>query len=204
MLCQPPRAGRLETAPTASPGQLRAPQSTAGDPRGHTGHHKPVPTEGDMAERDQDSIYVGRDEVFAGKDLNTKVIEVDRKLVDDYMRRVGRRNPWYEGSTPERPQIAPAALLYFEPHRLKGWIVEGCNIPRNNSARWEFYAPIHLGDRLTVTGHIDDRYVRRNRDHAVVTMLVRNQDDVVVAKATQITSWVAEEAMTPSDVRRVE
>jgi hypothetical protein len=157
-----------------------------------------------MTERDEESIYVGRDEVYIGKDLNTKVIEVDRKLVDDYSRRVGKQNPWYSSSTPERTPIAPAALLYFEPHRLKGWIVEDCKIPRNNSARWEFHAPVYLGDRLTVTGHIDDRYVRRNRDHVVVTMLVTNQHDQLVARATQITSWVAEDEMTPSGVRRLD
>ena len=142
--------------------------------------------------------------VYIGKELESREFTITPEFVARYMTGVGRPNPWYEQASPYGRPIAPAAILYFGPARLRGWTVPGARSVRNSEQEWSFSGPIYVGETLMLRGVVRDRYVYRGRDHVAHEMTAYNQDGKQVARGTQITSWIADENTTPPDVARRE
>ena len=94
---------------------------------------------------------------------------------------IGDPNPRW---TKEAPPTFLVALAPVAPHLAeaeeygKGWL--------NGGNRFEYFAPVFIGDRITATGHVADVYEKSGSSGNLLFIIFEtryvNQDRVVVAK----------------------
>jgi len=98
--------------------------------------------------------------VFVGRECGGRSLDVDRELVDAYMRATEDHGTIYG-------RYAPGLLLHSECYRDLDWYL--ANIFGNLHARqeWELFHPIEIGSRVTTRAFIRDRYRKRGRDYVV-------------------------------------
>lgn len=108
-----------------------------------------------------------QEQVYVGRYMGARELEVTPEVVAHYQRAVGDHNPWYSGPSPFGGPVAPALILHSEVYRYRGWYLP--NIYGNLHAKqeWELFHPIMVGDRVTTRSLIVDRYIKRGREYVV-------------------------------------
>jgi acyl dehydratase len=106
-------------------------------------------------------------EVYVGRYLGERTVEVTPELVNEYSEAVADHNPWYTGESPFGASVAPALLLHSEVYRTLSWYLP--RIFGNLHARqeWELFHPTLVGDRVTTRSQVIDRYIKRDREYVV-------------------------------------
>jgi len=106
-------------------------------------------------------------EVYVGRYLGERVVEITPELVREYSEAVDDHNRWYSGESPFGSAVAPALLLHSEVYRTLSWYLP--RIYGNLHARqeWELFQPATVGDRVTTRSLIVDRYIKRDREYVV-------------------------------------
>ena len=119
-------------------------------------------------EQERDAIDVGR---FYGR----RELDISPELVQAYSEGVGDFNPWYYGDSPFGAAVAPALILHSEVYRDVSWYL---SFYGNLHARqeWELFQPIMVGDRVTASRTIVDRYFKRDREYVVNEVSVLGED----------------------------
>ena len=97
-------------------------------------------------------------------------------VVREYSHAVEMHHPCFQGS---EGQVMPPTLVHLDKLRLYR---HACPKGTGPSARIHFeydaevFAPVHVGDRLTVSGLITERYQKNGRDYVVLKMELRRTD----------------------------
>lgn len=97
-------------------------------------------------------------------------------VVREYSHAVEMHHPCFQGS---EGQVMPPTLIHLDKLRLYR---HACPKGTGPSARIHFeydaevFAPVHVGDRLTVSGLITERYQKNGRDYVVLKMELRRTD----------------------------
>ena len=106
------------------------------------------------------------DEVYVGRFYGQRELDITPELVRAYSEGTGDFNPWYVGESPFGGPVAPALVLHSEVYRDVSWYL---SIFGNLHAKqeWEMYHPIMVGDRVTASRTIVDRYTKRDREYVV-------------------------------------
>jgi acyl dehydratase len=115
---------------------------------------------------------ITEDEVYVGKDLGGREVEISPDLVENYRRGTGDDQPLYTEGVPPLGAVAPALILENEVYDHPGWYLP--NFFGNLHARqeWQVLRPIAVGDRARTRCVVVGRYVKRNRDYVVNESLV--------------------------------
>jgi len=106
-------------------------------------------------------------EVYVGRYMGQRTVELTPELVQLYSEAVEDNNPWYRGASAFGAAVAPALLLHSEVYRRLDWYLP--RIYGNLHARqeWELFQPMMVGDSVTSRSVVIDRYVKRNREYVV-------------------------------------
>ena len=97
-------------------------------------------------------------------------------VVREYSHAVEMHHPCFQGS---EGQVMPPTLIHLDKLRLYR---HACPKGTGPSARIHFeydaevFAPVRVGDRLTVSGLITERYQKKGRDYVVLKMELRRTD----------------------------
>ncbi|MGX1100199.1 FAS1-like dehydratase domain-containing protein [Amorphus sp. MBR-141] len=97
-------------------------------------------------------------------------------VVREYSHAVEMHHPCFQGS---EGQVMPPTLIHLDKLRLYR---HACPKGTGPSARIHFeydaevFAPVRVGDRLTVSGLITERYQKNGRDYVVLKMELRRTD----------------------------
>jgi acyl dehydratase len=110
--------------------------------------------------RDPNDVYVGR--YFGGR-----TIEITPDLAKHYAGSVDDPNPWYFGESPFGAAVAPALLLHSEVYQTLAWYLPRLYGNLHARQEWELFQPMLVGDRVTTSSTVVDRYIKRDREYVV-------------------------------------
>ena len=115
---------------------------------------------------------ISENEVYVGKDLGGREIEITQALVENYHLATGDDHPFYAEGAPGLGLVAPALLFVNEVYAYPGWYLP--NFFGNLHARqeWQLLRPIALGARARTRCTVVGRYIKRDRDYVVNESLV--------------------------------
>ena len=85
------------------------------------------------------------DEVYVGKDIGGREIEVSPRLVANYVRATGDANPIYTGRSAQGGPVAPALLLVNEVYAHPGWYLPNFFGNLHAKQEWEIFQPVAVG-----------------------------------------------------------
>jgi len=110
---------------------------------------------------------ISENEVYVGRYMGERVVEITPELVDQYSHAVDDHNRWYSSESTFGGAVAPALLLHSEVYRTLSWYLP--RIYGNLHARqeWELFRPVMVGDKVTTRSLIADRYIKRDREYVV-------------------------------------
>ncbi|MGH9389122.1 MAG: MaoC family dehydratase, partial [Vicinamibacteria bacterium] len=117
-------------------------------------------------------MKLSEEEVYVGKDLGGREVEITESLVENYREGTGDDHPFYFERSPLGGPIAPALILFNEVFTHGGWYLP--NIFGNLHAKqeWEILRPLPIGEQARTRCTVVDRYVRRDREIVVNEALV--------------------------------
>ena len=106
-------------------------------------------------------------DVYVGRYMGERAVEITPELVDQYSDAVDDHNRWYSGESAFGGAVAPALLLHSEVYRTLSWYLP--RIYGNLHARqeWDLFQPVMVGDRVTTRSLVIDRYIKRDREYIV-------------------------------------
>lgn len=121
------------------------------------------------------------DERYVGRDYGSAQYEITPEVVARYIEATGDDNPWYRGSSPLGPPLAPALILHSAVYRTIEWYLP--NIYGNLHARqeWSVFHPVAVGETLRTRSTIVERYVKRDREYLVNEVIVMNGEGRIVS-----------------------
>jgi acyl dehydratase len=107
------------------------------------------------------------DEVYVGKDIGGREIEITPALVANYIRATGDANPIYTGRSAQGGPVAPALILVNEVYAHPGWYLPNFFGNLHAKQEWEIFRPVPVGAAVRTRCTVIDRYVKRDRDYIV-------------------------------------
>ncbi|MGH9194154.1 MAG: MaoC family dehydratase [Acidimicrobiia bacterium] len=107
------------------------------------------------------------DDVYVGRYLGERALEITSELVQQYSDAVEDHNPCYSADSPFGQPVAPALLLHSEVYRTLSWYLP--RIYGNLHARqeWDLFHPAMVGEMVTTRSLVIDRYIKRDREYVV-------------------------------------
>lgn len=137
-----------------------------------------------------------------GREIGVTEVEITPELVRTYSEGLRDPNPWYTDDSPFGGPVAPALILHSAPHRFSGWYLE--NIYGNLHARqeWALFAPIMVGETVTLRSLITDRYWKRGRDYVVNEVTIARLDGRPLARVATHQSFLPPEQTEGTVVAR--
>jgi acyl dehydratase len=132
------------------------------------------------------------DDVYVGRFFGGRTLEVTPELVAEYAGAVDDHNPWYSGISPFGKAVAPALLLHSEVYRNLGWYLP--RIYGNLHARqeWDVFHPMMVGDVVTTSSSVIDRYVKRDREYVVNEVTCFAEDGRILNRGRTHQSFLLE------------
>lgn len=124
--------------------------------------------------------YLTFDQIEIGRDL----LPVEHLVTAEEVAMF--REASMDESTP--PDVAPLMLAASYVRR----VYESMPSPPGGihaKQQYTFHAPVRVGDRLTTSGTVGDKYVKRERNYVIVDSLTHNQDGVLVTTARATRIW---------------
>ncbi|MGI4811957.1 MAG: hypothetical protein ACRYG5_14135 [Janthinobacterium lividum] len=86
--------------------------------------------------------------------------------------------------------VAPPSLLFFEPARFDTFVQAMGERPGlNTENRWEYYAPLRVGEPLTLELQLGQRWIKRAYEYAEFVMDAFAADGQRVARGTFVEAW---------------
>ena len=133
--------------------------------------------------------YVGR--YFGGRN-----VEITPELVQRYCESVQDHNPLYTGETHFGGPVAPALILHSEVFHDLRWYLP--NLYGNLHARqeWEIFHPVMVGETVTTSSLLVDRYAKRGREYLVKEVSVCGADGRLLNRGRTHQSFLADRATT--------
>jgi len=151
-------------------------------PGASTGSEDGVPDEGEMmAERKTvEQLYAGTHDLFQariGDALGSREFVITEEMVernawanDDY-------NPWYMDDSPFGGRIiSPVYLASFDAQLFYGYYAYPAGGSLFAKQEFEYFAPVKIGERYTMTGTLVDIYKRRGRTFFKARIMVTDRD----------------------------
>ena len=125
-----------------------------------------------MKETDEADTRVAEDEhglravfedIEVGKDLGTLEWEITEADLEKQCSIDLDYHPWYFGESPFGGRIAPPQIQYRPPR----WLLSRNYNVRGVLYKWEFenIGPLRVGEPITVTGRIAEKWVERDREY---------------------------------------
>jgi MaoC dehydratase-like protein len=136
-------------------------------------------------------------DLAAGDEFKPVTYVLTAFMASEYAHGVEDNCEWYHSSrTPTRRQMRPPTMIHVDKMRileancLKERRVSG-EIAPDARVHYEYHArqhsPAYVGETLTVSGRITDRYVKRRRTYIDYYLEVRAQDGRLVTTYTDKT-----------------
>ncbi len=127
-----------------------------------------------------------KDPLAVGTPLGHRTYEVSAERVGKYATGIGAHaNPWYHTASTYGAPVAPAAILYYEPARFDAFMDYLAQRPGwNTRCDWAFIRPVPVGETLTLSLSITDRWIKRGREHARFTMDAVNRKGELVCQGS--------------------
>jgi acyl dehydratase len=137
---------------------------------------------------------VNSDDVYVGKHIGGRTIDITPELAAHYSGSVDDPNPWYTGASPFGEPVAPALLLHSEVYHTIAWYLP--RIYGNLHARqeWELFQPTLVGERVTTTSTIIDRYIKRDREYVVNEVICFAEDSRLLNRGRTHQSFLLDPA----------
>ena len=109
------------------------------------------------------------DDIYVGKPLGRREVEVTPELVAMRSQAWGDGNPWYTSAdNPFGAAIAPAMVGAQEPWRFSGWYPPEMVGNLHSRQEWDLFWPAELGSVLTSQAQVTERYPWRANRHVIV------------------------------------
>lgn len=107
------------------------------------------------------------DEVYVGRYFGQHQYEVTSDAIRHYCESVAVGEALFSERSPYDAAVAPPLMLHSDVYAFRGWYLP--HIYGNLHARqeWQFFSPALVGEKLTTTSTIVDRYVKRDREYVV-------------------------------------
>jgi len=106
-------------------------------------------------------------DVYVGRFFGGRTLEITPDLVEGYVASVDDPNPWYAGASPFGQAVAPALLLHSEVYRTLAWYLPRLYGNLHARQEWELFHPMMVGDQVTTSSTVIDRYLKRDREYVV-------------------------------------
>ena len=127
---------------------------------------------------------IGKPMVFEDMPLGEAYVDeyvLTPELAREYAEGIEDFNPWYLENSPFGVPIANPALLVAQHVRLfKTRYATGGNVHTRHDT--QFLNPARIGKKITVSGTLVDKYVRRGREYLVVECRSVDEDGVELCR----------------------
>src|SRR6266542_487723 len=110
-------------------------------------------------------VVISDNEVYVGRYLGERVVEITPELVREYSDAVDDHNRWYFGESPSGRAVAPALVLHSEVYRTLSWYLQRIYGNLHARQKWELFQPAMVGERLTTRSMIIDSYIKHDREY---------------------------------------
>ena len=135
-------------------------------------------------------------EHYVGRYFGSRDVIITPELVRHYCDSVQDRSPLYTARTPFGGPVAPALILHSEVFHDLRWYLP--NLYGNLHARqeWELFHPVMVGDTVSTSSLIIDRYVKRNREYIVKEVTIYGAEGRPLNRARTHQSFLMDKAAT--------
>jgi acyl dehydratase len=142
-------------------------------------------------------------DVHVGSSTGDEEIEITPELVNWYVEAIESDHPWYHGDSPFGGPIAPALILPSAPYRSANlWYLPNRYGNLHAKMQWELFRPIAIGEVISRSGVVVDRYVKRDRDFVVAESELRDAHGQLVARTRATQSFLVDQDRTGIVVER--
>ena len=126
---------------------------------------------------------VGYDDLVVGRRYGPFEETVDAPLADQLRGVIGEAQP---GSLAP-PAVYPVLFLRAL-RRAMGGIPPGSILGKQE---FEFHAPVRVGDTVSISTWVGDKYIRRERPYAVIDFEISRPDGAIALTGRKIIVWPA-------------
>ncbi len=130
------------------------------------------------------------DDVYVGKALGTAELTITDDMVQHYVHGLDEHNAWYTSDSPFGGPVAPAIIFQDISSRFQGWYLPNLYGNLWRQQRWEIHAPLRVGQTLSCSATVSDRYRKRDRDIVVQSVWLRDADGQLVAHGVHHQSFL--------------
>lgn len=156
------------------------------------------------------------DDIYVGKDLGRRDVEVTPDLIERFAAACDDDNPWYTGDSPFGGAVAPALIACQEPWRCAGWYPAEIIGNLHAKQEWDLFAPVMAGSTYTAAALIVDRYPWKANRHVIVNEVTvsdaagkvlargRTHQSFLLPEGTRVEGYVVDRDKEKSPDRRIE
>jgi acyl dehydratase len=108
------------------------------------------------------------DDIYVGKILGRREVEVTPDFVNRFIEGCGDDNPWYSGASAFGGPVAPALVGSQEPWRFAGWYPSELRGNLHAKQEWDLFAPVMVGSTYVSQAQVVERYLWRANRHVIV------------------------------------
>jgi hypothetical protein len=139
---------------------------------------------GERSERMTDSQR-NYDEVEIGHDIGTLEIVLDQQTVAERIALVR----WAD-ERPVQQGLAPPGITISQHSRMKFDALPQLRVSIWSRSEHEFLRPFKVGETVTVSGRVVEKYAKRGRNYMVTELETRNQAGEVLLRSRETGVWV--------------
>lgn len=125
------------------------------------------------------------DAVEIGHDLGTLEIVLDEKTVAERIDLVR----WAD-ERPLRQGLAPPGITISQHSRMKFDALSELRVSIWSRSQHEFLKPFPVGETVTISGRVVEKYAKRGRNYMVTELETRNQAGEVLLRSRETGVWV--------------
>jgi len=121
------------------------------------------------------------DNIQVGEDLGRKEILITDEMIRTCANAIESAHPWYFEDSPFGGRIAPPTIFDNDTLSILDENYERFGSIHAKQA-WEFKNPARLGKKVTLSVHVVDKYVKRERNYIIMELVAVDEDGVEICR----------------------
>ena len=113
--------------------------------------------------------------IQVGEELGRKEIVVTDQMIKECAKAIESTNSWYVGNSPYGRAIAPPTIFDNDTLRILDEQYQRFGSVHAKQA-WEFKKPVKVGTKVTLTVHLVDKFIKRDRGWIVMELIATDEE----------------------------
>ena len=119
--------------------------------------------------------------IEVGEELGRREILITDELIQTCAHAIESTHPWYFEVSPFGGRVAPPTIFDNDTLRMLDEQYERFGSIHTKQS-WEFKNPARVGKTVTLTVHVVDKYMRRERHYIVMELVATDEDGLEICR----------------------